>query len=113
MAKKRASKTVAKVKKKPVIKKSVKRPKKANTQIVVKYDCGFANHLAIRGEGAGLSWYKGVALKNVSADEWIFDVICPEAHVEFKVLINDQVFEIGDNHKVKNGEKIEIRPFFH
>lgn len=113
MAKKKAKKPVVKVKKNTAVKKTVKKARKSNTQIVVKYDCGFDNHLSIRGQGAGLSWYKGVALKNISADEWIFDVVCPEAHIEFKVLINDQVFEIGDNHKVKNGQKIEIKPFFH
>jgi hypothetical protein len=124
MAKKAAKKKVAKVKTQAVkkkvttkkakpIKKSAKKMKHASTVVVVKYDCGFDNHLAIRGEGAGLSWYKGVALKNVSANEWMFDVIIPEEHLEFKVLINDQVFEIGDNHKVKNGEKIEIMPSFH
>lgn len=120
MAKKIASKKKISVKKtasktalKPAAKKTAAKKKDKTTKVIVKYDCGFSNHLSIRGEGAGLSWYKGTPLKNLSQDEWIFDVVFPESHLEFKILINDQVFEIGDNHKVKNGQSIQIAPQFH
>lgn len=119
MAKKTAKKKIAAVKKVAAKKKTLKaQPKKVakkgkNTCIVVYYDCGFSNHLTIRGEGAGLSWHAGTPLKNLKADEWVFDVIMPDEHLEFKILINDQVFEIGDNHKVKNGSKIHVEPKFH
>lgn len=120
MAKKTTPKKKAAVKKtqapkKGAIKKKLttKKAKTKNTCIIVKYDCGYDNHLTIRGAGAGLSWHKGVSLKNVSANEWIFEVMIPDEFLEFKVLINDQVFELGDNHKIKNGDKIEIHPSFH
>lgn len=118
MAKKSAKKKVAVVKKavikkKSPLKKREKKQRDQNTVIIVKYNCGFDNHLTIRGEGAGLSWFKGVALKNISADEWVFDLNMSDPHLEFKILINDQVFEVGENHKVKNGHRIDVYPSFH
>jgi len=83
------------------------------TLVIVKFDCGYHNHLSIRGEGAGLSWFHGTHLKNIKADEWIFEIRFPGHEIEYKILINDQVFEIGENRKVKNGETVIIHPKFH
>lgn len=119
MAKKKAVKKNLKTVKKAVKKtlktatKTVKKTKQSTTSVIVKYDCGFNNHLTIRGEGAGLNWGHGTPLKNVGSDEWVFSVICNDPHFEFKVLINDQVYELGDNHKIKNGDKQIIHPKFH
>ena len=65
--------------------------------------------LAIRGQGAGLSWDKGVALKNLSADEWVWETDASFKDCEFKVLLNDQRYEEGENHRLKKG-KICITP---
>lgn len=95
-------------------KKTVKKPSvKKKTVIVVKYDCGLHNHLTIRGEGAGLSWHHGTPLKNIKSDEWKFDIDAPDEKIEFKILINDQVFEIGENRKVEKGETVKVVPKFH
>lgn len=108
MAKKKVVKSVAKKQ----VKKKVTSKKMKKAIVRVKYDCGLPNHLAIRGEGAGLSWDKGSVLKNQDRDVWSFEIISKEPEVEFKVLLNDQVFEIGNNHVVKMGEDIEIFPRF-
>ena len=34
------------------------------TRIVINYDVGFSNNLFIRGNGANLSWSKGIMLRN-------------------------------------------------
>lgn len=112
---KRVTKTVKKSVKRAalnVVKKTA-RPRVKKTIVIVKYDCGFNNHLSIRGHGANLSWEHGQALENVKGDEWLFETITEDPGVEFKILINDQVFEIGDNHHVKKGEKKEHHPKFH
>jgi hypothetical protein len=108
---KKAVKTLVKKRAQKTAKKTLRARKK--TCIIVKYDCGYHNHLTIRGDGAGLCWTHGEPLKNVSSDEWeyIIEGACP--HLEFKILINDQVFEVGDNHKIKNGQKLTVHPKFH
>ena len=86
-------------------------PTKA-TQIIVDYDCGFGNTLFIRGEHGGLSWEKGKALRNLKAHEWLFEIPSSFTECVFKILINDEQFEIGDNHHVTCGKVITVEPHF-
>lgn len=81
-------------------------------QIVVKYNAGFNNFLSIRGSSAGLSWDKGTPLKNVGPDEWIWETRAPFTDCEFKVLINDENYECGENHWIKPGAKVQYTPNF-
>lgn len=83
------------------------------TRITVKYDAGFPNQLYIRGQGANLSWNKGEPLKNVKADEWIWETEGPITHSEFKILINDHIYENGDNHHLKEGCSLVHTPRFY
>lgn len=82
------------------------------TRITVKYDVGFNNHLFIRGKGAGLSWEKGIPLKNVKADEWVWESDAPFNQGEFKILINDKHYETGENHQLPHGASITYTPHF-
>lgn len=88
--------------------KSQKEP----TKIVVQYDVGFNNQLFIRGEGPSLSWDKGSVLKNVKPNEWVWESDADFKTCEFKVLINDQVYESGDNHSCKKGTTFSYTPVF-
>lgn len=83
------------------------------TRIIIKYDVGFNNTLFLRGKGANLSWDKGVSLKNVKNDEWIWETDTPFTTGEFKVLINDKHYEIGENHPLTCGANIHYTPKFH
>lgn len=86
---------------------------KSSTKIVVKYDCGFSNALFIRGEGiANLNWNKGLPLKNVKKDEWVWETDRPFVKAEYKILINDVKYEIGENHKINNGSTVLCTPNF-
>jgi hypothetical protein len=85
---------------------------KNETRITIKYDVGFSNSLFLRGEGPGLSWDKGIKLRNVKADEWIWETSQPFTRGEFKVLINDSHFEQGDNHKLVSGANVIYTPNF-
>ena len=82
------------------------------TRITIKYDVGFNNTLYLRGKGANLSWDKGIILKNVKADEWVWETDTPFTTGEFKVLINDKHYEMGENHPLTCGANIHYTPKF-
>lgn len=87
--------------------------KKEKTRLVIQYDAGFPNSIYVRGEGIpGLTWQKGVPLKNIKANEWELEIEKSFTKGEFKVLINDVTYEIGENHLVKPGASIRINPKF-
>ena len=83
---------------------------KLRTQVVVNYDVGFNNHLTIRGNGANLNWEKGQPLKNTKSDEWVWETESDFTNCEFKVLINDHVFEVGENRSIKCGALVRYKP---
>ena len=85
----------------------------AKTRITVKYDIGFSNQLYIRGKGGSLSWDKGQPFKNVKADEWVWETDAPFTQCEFKVLINDRIYENGDNHVLNHGAALLYTPYFY
>ena len=85
---------------------------RARTRIAVHYDVGFNNTLYLRGQGANLSWDRGVALKNMGADLWVWETDVPFSHCEFKVLINDTQYENGDNHHLNFGGNADFTPSF-
>lgn len=82
------------------------------TRITVCIDVGFSNELYLRGEGAGLSWDKGVPLKNIKSDVWYWESKEHFGECFFKVLINDEIYEKGLNHKIKSGMTKEYFPHF-
>lgn len=83
------------------------------TKITVKCNCGFPNTLFLRGEGiAGFSWNKGIAMKNVKPDEWTWETDKPFIHGQFKVLINDKQYEVGENHPIDCGTQSICNPRF-
>lgn len=93
------------------MKKTALHPKK--TKIIIKYDCGIPNSLFIRGEGiSSLSWEKGEALHNKASDEWVWETERPFSEAAFKILVNDNQYEIGENHHIAYGETAIIAPCF-
>jgi hypothetical protein len=86
--------------------------KGTTTRIIIKYDVGFPNILYIRGKGSNLSWERGTPLKNIKPDEWLWECDSSFALLEFKILINDKEFEIGNNHTLTHGSTIQFTPKF-
>jgi len=82
------------------------------TRIYIKFDCGFNNHLYIRGQGANLRWDKGQLLKNVKADEWVWETDAKFPSCEFKILINDSIYETGPNHRINCCGSLSYTPHF-
>lgn len=90
----------------------LEKKKGPKTRIVIKYDVGFNNMIYLRGKGANLSWDKGICLKNTNPDEWVWETDSPFTACEFKVLINDKHYEIGENHPLTCGASIQYTPKF-
>lgn len=82
------------------------------TSIIARVDVGFGNSLYVRGEGAGLSWDKGVPLDNVSPYEWVFSSTQAKGDLTFKFLINDEVWAEGEDLTVAKGGTSISSPVF-
>lgn len=99
--------------KKSVSVKTTKTAEAKTTKIVVKCNCGFSNKLFLRGEGiSGLNWNKGILMKCTKADEWIWETNKPFNHAEVKILLNDEEYEVGENHEIICGKAITFTPRF-
>lgn len=86
---------------------------KTKTKIIARFDCGFPNSLFVRGEGIStLSWDKGTKMQNISPNEWLWESDRPCSTMQFKILINDNSFELGENHTIAYGQAVEITPKF-
>lgn len=105
-----AGKTAAK--KTTAAKRKTPTRKTLKTSIVAYIDVGFGNTLYIRGEGAGLSWEKGMPLENISPTEWALDISKATGTLTFKFLINDQMWAEGDDLTIEAGSKSISSPSF-
>lgn len=94
-------------------KESAKKPAAVSTSLKIKYNCGFGNCLTLRGSGLpGLNWNKGFPLKNCGHDEWTFETTELFSKCEYKVLLNDTLYEMGHNHQLVCGSQTSRTPHF-
>ena len=117
MTKKTTKKAVKKAPAKKVAKKAVKkaRAKKkiaTKTTIAARVDVGFGNNLYIRGEGAGLSWDVGILMRNLSPYEWAWETKTADNPIEYKLLINDELWANGENQFAQSDETSITAPTF-
>lgn len=86
---------------------------KSSIPIVIsaRINIGFGNALYIRGEGPGLSWNKGTLLDCVSADLWKISLKGGRP-VVFKFLINDEIWNTGDDLFAELGSDSVYTPSF-
>ena len=91
--------------------KAAKPTRTAATTIEAHIDVGFGNQLFVRGQGAGLSWDKGMPLKNVDAGTWQWSAEASDK-LTFKLLLNDAVWAQGADVIAAPGQKVEITPNF-
>ncbi len=82
------------------------------TMVIAKCDIGWGNVLYIRGQGAELSWDKGIAMQSVSDNEWLWEVKGIEGELEFKFLVNDEIWCDGENISGKANEIHTYYPEF-
>jgi len=83
------------------------------TEVVADVDIGWGNRLFIRGEACGLSWEKGVPMENVGNHlwQWKCPEKCPE-NFQYKLLINDHIWSLGENMTASRGTKNCVEPSF-
>jgi hypothetical protein len=116
VAAKKAAAPTAPAKKAPAKKASAQKSAPAKTvtktSIIARVDVGFGNSLYVRGEGAGLSWDQGVLLDNVSPYEWAFTTTKAKGDVNFKFLINDEIWAEGEDLTVAKGGTSISSPVF-
>ena len=110
VTKKAATKKTA-VKKTATKKAPVKR-KAVTTTVIAHIDAGFGNELYIRGGSSGLVWDAGVQMKNTGATEWVWKSTSVTSELEFKVLINDEIWSAGPNGVVFPGATVVFEPAF-
>jgi hypothetical protein len=106
--KRAAAKTV----KKTATKKKTTGKPISKTTIAARVDVGFGNNLYIRGEGAGLSWDVGILMKNLSPYEWAWENKGATKPIEYKFIINDEIWANGGNLFAKPGETSISAPTF-
>ncbi len=108
----KAAPVVAKPAPAPAVPAAPAPPKPLVTTIAARIDVGLGNELFIRGEGNGLSWEKGQLLKCIDSTTWIWTSTQAETKLIFKLLLNDQVWSLGDDLAVEPGQKVEVTPTF-
>jgi hypothetical protein len=87
-------------------------PKAVVTIISARIDVGFGNSLYIRGEGAGLSWDRGVLMECVGNDRWSIVLRESNRPVLCKFLVNDEVWSTGEDYVAKAGAASVFAPLF-
>ncbi len=95
---------------KPVVKAVP--PKPVATTIAARVDVGFGNALYVRGEGAGLSWDKGLAMENRGADLWQVVLAESSRAFTFKFLVNDLTWSAGPDFSAACGTSVTLTPEF-
>lgn len=79
--------------------------------VTATIDVGFGNTLFIRGQGAGLNWSSGVAMRCEADDRWTLTLPTP-GPVVFKLLVNDLSWSLGENYEAAPGEAVLVAPRF-
>ena len=82
------------------------------TTIKAHVDVGWGNHLFIRGSGGGLKWEVGQKMDWKDGD-WTWSTAqTNEDGIEFKFLINDEIWAEGENLVVCSGDSYTSIPGF-
>jgi predicted alpha/beta superfamily hydrolase len=86
-------------------------PRPAATTVRIHYPAG-SHTLAIRGDGAGLTWDAGQALTAGADDTYTFSVTDLAATLQFKPLLDDATWSRGPNYAVAPGATLDVYPHF-
>jgi endonuclease/exonuclease/phosphatase family metal-dependent hydrolase len=83
------------------------------TRITAHVDVGWGHHLAVRGDTAPLSWEQGWPAWPAADGRWVLVLTeLPKGMFEYKVLIDDENWQAGDNVLGEAGADNETTPEF-
>jgi hypothetical protein len=82
------------------------------TVVEAQAEVSSGNSLYIRGQGQGLSWHKGQPLKRSFAGKWIWTSSKVKGKLFFRLLLNDRIWDRGDDVLMEAGKMIEVAPVF-
>src|SRR5438477_687085 len=71
-----------------------------------------AASLSLRGDHGGLSWTRGIALKQAQPGVFVFTTKPIKARTQFKPLLGDKTWSRGPNFAVDPGKTVEVWPRF-
>lgn len=80
------------------------------TTIRATFDVGYGHALYLRGSGWPLSWGAGEPMQWSEGDTWSLTLPGVHGALEVKVLIDDQQWEDGENHRVEAGGELSFVP---
>ena|ERR1700722_6699940 len=85
------------------------------TYITIKYDAGYGNTLSICGTGPKMSWdpKKALPLRCVGNDTWVYETNDQFEEFNYKILVNNQIWEEGPDHLIRRDKPDQITPAFH
>ena len=95
----------------PIVSQAGSPARPGNTTIEARIDVGFGNRLFLRGQGGGLSWDHGIPLECVDSQTWRL-IVPAKDKLQFKLLINDNVWAKGEDVVVPPGKRVELVPAF-
>jgi hypothetical protein len=84
----------------------------AITVVEAQVQLGPSDSLYIRGQGSGLSWEAGQPMTWVEPAKWVWCTRAGQPGTEFKVLVNDEVWSMGENSVLRPGDVVRIQPQF-
>lgn len=84
------------------------------TRIRVHRDAGANNNIKIRGDTSPLNWTTGAAATWSNLNAWTYETTSiPVGQVfQFKPLINDSQYSLGNNYIGVGGQTIDVYPIF-
>jgi hypothetical protein len=84
------------------------------TRIRVHRDVGAGNNIKLRGDTSPLNWTAGAAAtwSNLNAWTWETTAIPVGQRFEFKPLINDTTYSLGNNYVGIGGQTMDVYPIY-
>lgn len=86
----------------------LERPQGKRTRLSIRGDASKGTDFMIHGTGPGMTWQRGVDLKKIGDDLWIWETSRFFNNFEYKVVINNNLWECGPNHRVQYGQMEEV-----
>jgi hypothetical protein len=77
-------------------------------RIIVRYQGNPGDRLFLHGTGPGMQgWQRGIEMRREN-NLWVYESREPFERFEFKVMLNDQQWETGENHTIATGKPVVL-----